>query len=75
MSLTSDDRLGISSLSVEPTLEEMVAMSLLMWIIAALLLVGAALLIAGVGAAGLWIAVIAAGIAVVAIELVRRRHA
>ena len=75
MSLTSDDRLGISSLSVEATLEEMVAMSLLMWIIAALLLVGAALLIAGVGAAGLWIAVIAAGIAVVAIELVRRRHA
>ena len=50
-------------------------MSLLMWITAALLLVAAAMLVAGVGAPGLWIAVIAVGIAVVAIERVRRRNA
>ena len=50
-------------------------MSLLMWVVAALLLVAAVMLVAGVGASGLWIAVIAVGIAVVAVELVRRRHA
>ena len=50
-------------------------MSLLMWITAALLLVAAAMLVAGVGAAGLWIAVIAVGIAVVLIERVRRPNA
>ena len=50
-------------------------MSLLMWIVAALLLMAAVMLVAGVGAAGLWIAVIAVGIAVIAIELVRRRNA
>ena len=50
-------------------------MSLLMWSTAALLLVAASMLVAGVGAPGLWIAVIAVGIAVVAIELVRRRNA
>ena len=50
-------------------------MSPLMWIVAAVLLVAAALLLAGVGTAGLWMAVIAVGIAVVAIDLVRRRHA
>ena len=50
-------------------------MSLVMWMIAALLIVATVMLVAGVGAAGLWIAVIAVGISVVAIELVRRRHA
>jgi hypothetical protein len=75
ISLTSDDRLSLGSRNVKATLEEMVAMSLLMWIVAALLLVAAVMLVAGVGAAGLWTAVIAVGIAVVALELVRRRHA
>ena len=75
ISLTTDGRLSVGGRSVEATPEEMVAMSLLMWMNAALLLVAAAMLVAGVGAAGLWIAVIAVGIAVVAIELVRRRHA
>lgn len=74
-SLTPHDRLSIGSHRVKASLEEMVAMSLLMWIIAALLLVAAAMLVAGVGAAGLWIGVIAVGIAVVAVEQVRRRHA
>ena len=75
ISLTPDDRPSIGSRSVKAALEEMVAMSLLMWIVAALLLVAAVMLVAGVGAAGLWIAVIAVGIAVIAIELVRRRNA
>lgn len=46
----------------------------LMWVAVALLLVGAVLLVAGVGAAGLWIAVIAVGIALVAIEGYRGRQ-
>jgi hypothetical protein len=75
ISLTSDDIVSIGSRSVKATVEEMVAMSLLMWVIAAILLVAAAMLVAGVGAAGVWIAVIAVGIAVVAIAVVRRRHA
>ena len=37
----------------------MVAMSVLMWIVAAVLLVAAAMLVWGVGEAGLWVAVIA----------------
>lgn len=74
-SLTADDGLGIGSHTVKATLEEMVAMSLLMWIVAALLLVAAVMLVAGIGAAGLWIAVIAVGVAVVAIDRLRRRHA
>ena len=41
----------------------------LLWIAIPLMLVGAGMLIAGVGAAGLWIAVIAIGIAMVAIYL------
>jgi hypothetical protein len=53
----------------------MVTMSSLMWITAVLLLVAAAMLIAGVGEAGLWLAVIAVRIAVVAIEQARRRNA
>ncbi len=49
-------------------------MSVLMWVIAVILLVAAAMLIVDVGAAGLWIAVIAVGIAMVALEQRRRRH-
>ena len=60
---------------VEASLEEMFAMSLLMWIAAAVLLIAAAMLVAGVGAAGLWMTVIAVGIAAVTIGLVRQRRA
>jgi hypothetical protein len=44
------------------------------WIAAALMLTGAAMLVLGVGAAGLWIAVITVGIALVAVEGYRHRH-
>ncbi len=43
----------------------------LIWIAIALLGIGAVMLVAGVGAPGLWIAVIAVGVALVAIS--RRR--
>lgn len=46
----------------------------LTWIAVALLLTGAVLLVADVGEAGLWIAVITIGIAVVAIDGYRRRQ-
>jgi membrane-bound ClpP family serine protease len=46
----------------------------LTWIAVALLLTGAVLLVADVGAAGLWIAVITIGIALVAIDGYRRRQ-
>lgn len=49
-------------------------MSLLMWVIAAVLLVAAAMLVTGIGTPGLWIAVIAVGVAVVAVDAVRRRR-
>ena len=49
-------------------------MSVVMWIVAAVLLVAAAMLVGGVGESGLWVAVVAVGIAVVAVQLVRRRH-
>jgi hypothetical protein len=44
-----------------------------MWIVAVLLLAAAALLVAGIGAAGLWIAVIAVLCALVAIDRRTRR--
>ena len=47
---------------------------LLTWIAVVLLIGGAVLLVAGVGAPGLWIAVIAVGIAVVAIDSYRHRQ-
>jgi hypothetical protein len=47
----------------------------LIWIAVALMLTGAVLLVADVGAGRLWIAVITVGIAVVAIDGYRRRHA
>jgi hypothetical protein len=46
----------------------------LIWIAVPLMLIGAILLVAGLGAAGLWIAVIAVGIALVALDLYRRRE-
>ncbi len=42
-------------------------MKALVWIPVPLMLLGAAMLVAGIGAAGLWIAVIAVGIALVVI--------
>ena len=49
-------------------------MTLLVWIAVALMVVGAVMLIAGIGAAGLWIAVIAVGIALVVLDRTQRRH-
>ena len=46
----------------------------LMWIAVILMLAGAVMLVADVGASGLWIAAIAIGIALVAIEAYRHRH-
>ena len=46
----------------------------LTWIAVALVLTGAILLVADVGAAGVWIAVITIGIALVAIDGYRRRQ-
>ena len=47
----------------------------LIWIAVPLMLIAAILLVAGVGASALWIAVIAVGIALVALDLYRRRRA
>ena len=49
-------------------------MTLLVWIAVALMVVGAVMLIAGIGAPGLWIAVVTVGIAVVVIDRTRPRH-
>jgi hypothetical protein len=46
----------------------------LIWIAVALMLTGAVLLVADVGAAGLWIAAITVGIALVATDGYRRRR-
>jgi hypothetical protein len=46
----------------------------LMWMAAALMLSGAIMLVADVGAAGLWISVITMGIALVVIDVYRHRH-
>jgi hypothetical protein len=55
--------------------EEVAAMRQpLIWIAVALMLTGAVLLVADVGAAGAWIAVITVGIALVAIDGSRRRR-
>ena len=56
-------------------LPEVAVMKVLLWIAAPLLLIAAVMLVAGVGHAGLWIAVIAVGIALVAVDLSRSRHA
>ena len=44
------------------------------WIAVVLMLMGAVMLIAGIGAPGLWIAVIAVGIALVVIDRTQRPH-
>lgn len=49
-------------------------MTYVLWIAVAMMLAGAVFLVVGIGAAGLWIAVIAVGIALVAIDSARRRH-
>jgi hypothetical protein len=49
-------------------------MTALVWIAVALMVIGALMLIVGVGAPGLWIAVVTVGIALVVIGLNRRRH-
>ena len=46
----------------------------LLWIAASSLLLAASMLIAGVGEAGLWIAVVTVGVSLVAIEVLRSRH-
>jgi hypothetical protein len=45
--------------------------SLLLWIAVPLMLLGAAMLIAGIGASALWIAVVTVGIALVIVGRVR----
>jgi len=47
---------------------------ILAWLAVPLLLIGAAMLIGGVGTTALWIAVITVGIALVAIDGNRHRH-
>jgi hypothetical protein len=47
---------------------------LVTWIAVALMLVGAVMLVADIGVAGLWIAVITVGIALVAIDSYRQRQ-
>lgn len=47
-------------------------MKAVMWVAALLLLLAAAMLLADIGATGLWIAVIAVGIAIVAIGMKQR---
>ena len=49
-------------------------MKYLDWIAVPILLLGAAMLLADIGASGLWIAVITVGIALVAIDAYRHRH-
>jgi hypothetical protein len=46
----------------------------LIWIAVALMLTGAVMLVLGVGAVGLWIAVITVGIALVAVDGYRHRR-
>ena len=46
----------------------------LVWIAVVLMIMGAVMLIAGIGAPGLWIAVVTVGIALVVIDRTRRRH-
>jgi hypothetical protein len=50
------------------------AMTLLVWIAVVLMVIGAVMLIAGIGASGLWIAVVTVGIALVIVDRTRRRH-
>jgi hypothetical protein len=49
-------------------------MTPLVWIAVVLMLLGAVMLIAGIGAPGLWIAVVAVGIALFVIDRSQGRH-
>jgi hypothetical protein len=49
-------------------------MTPLLWVAVVLMLVGAVLLIAGIGAPALWIAAITVGIVLVVIDRTRRQH-
>ena|SRR5215208_3030252 len=49
-------------------------MTPLVWIAIVLMVMGAVMLIAGIGAPGLWIAVVTVAIALVVIDRTRRRH-
>ena len=51
-----------------------VAMTAFIWIAVVLMLIGAVMLVAGIGAPALWIAVITVGIALVAIDRIRARR-
>jgi hypothetical protein len=51
-----------------------IAMTLFIWIAVALMLIGAVMLVAGIGAPALGIAVITVGIALVAIDRIRGRR-
>jgi hypothetical protein len=48
---------------------------LLIWIAVPLMLLGAVMIVAGIGAPALWIAVIAVGIALVAVDVTRGKAA
>jgi hypothetical protein len=50
------------------------AMTPFVWMAVVLMVMGAIMLIAGIGAPGLWIAVVTVGIALVAIDRTRSRH-
>jgi hypothetical protein len=76
---TEDARLWAASRSTRDPEEERqevgIAMKhILVWLAVPLLLIGAAMLIGGLGATALWIAVITVGIALVAIDGNRHRH-
>lgn len=49
-------------------------MKYLSWIAVPIMLLGAAMLLADIGASGLWTATIAVGIALIALDLYERRH-
>ena len=48
-------------------------MKYLHWVAVPLMLLGAAMILADIGASGLWISVITVGIALVAVDLLRRK--
>jgi hypothetical protein len=50
------------------------AMTPFVWVAVVLMVLGAVMLIAGIGAPGLWIAVVTVGIALVVIDRTRSRH-
>ena len=49
-------------------------MTLFVWIAVVLMVMGAVMLIVGIGAPGLWIAVVTVGIGLVVIDQSQRRH-